>query len=78
MVRLASVSETERNYLLGKVNDLSGFDGRPWVTGPALSKRRVAIITTSGLHRQADRPFGAGGADADYRVIPGTSAPASW
>ncbi len=71
MVRLADVSESERNHLLGKVKDLTGFDNRPWVDGPALNKRRVAIITTAGLHHQSDRPFGAGAADVDYRVIPG-------
>lgn len=71
MVRLADLSEPERNYLLGKVKDLTGFDGRAWVEGPALKQRRVAIITTSGLHRQGDRPFGGGAADVDYRVIPG-------
>jgi D-proline reductase (dithiol) PrdB len=71
MVRLADLTEPERNYLLGRVKDLTGFDGRPWVGGPALSKRRVAIVTTSGLHRRGDRPFGGGAADVDYRVISG-------
>lgn len=71
MVRLADLSETERNYLLGRVKDLKGFDHGAWVRGPALNQRRIAIITTSGLHRQCDRPFGAGAADVDYRVIPG-------
>ena len=71
MVRLADLSEPERNYLLGRIKDLTGFDGRPWVAGPRLNKRRVAIITTSGIHREGDRPFGDGAADVDYRVIPG-------
>lgn len=71
MVRLADLSEPERNYLLGRIKDLTGFDGRPWVAGPALNKRRVAIITTAGIHHEGDRPFGGGAADVDYRVIPG-------
>lgn len=71
MVRLADVTEPERDYLLGRVKDLTGFDGRPWVAGPPLTQRRIAIITTSGIHREGDRPFGSGAADADYRVIPG-------
>lgn len=74
MVRLADLSEPERNHMLDRVKDLKGFDGRPWVAGPALSKRRVAIITTSGIHRDGDRPFGDGASDADYRVIPGDVA----
>ncbi len=71
MVRLADLSEPERDYLLGRVKDLTGFHGRPWVGGPPLNKRRVAIITTSGIHRDGDRPFGDGAAAVDYRVIPG-------
>lgn len=71
MVRLADVTQPERDYLLGRIEDMTGFDGRPWVAGPALSKRRVAIITTSGIHREGDRPFGEGAAAVDYRVIPG-------
>lgn len=71
MVRLIDMSESERDYLLGRIKDLAGFDGRPWAAGAALNKRRVAIITTSGIHRDGDRPFGDGSLDADYRVIPG-------
>jgi hypothetical protein len=33
------------------------FDTQPWVTGPPLPQRRVAIISTAGLHRRGDRPF---------------------
>ena len=69
MVRLVDLTKSERDYLLGRVKDLAGFDGRPWVAGPSLNKRRVAIITTSGIHCDGDRPFGDGTADADYRVI---------
>jgi D-proline reductase (dithiol) PrdB len=39
------------------------------VLGPPLGRRRVAIVTTSGLHARGDRPFDIGA--ADYRVIPG-------
>lgn len=60
--------------MVDKLKDLSGFDGRPWVGGPALSRRRVAIVTTAGLHRRGDAPFPS--ASADYRVIPGETAAA--
>lgn len=75
MVRLADLSEPERNYMLGRIKDLSGFDGRrPWVDGVPFNRRRVAIITTAGIHCQTDRPFGDSAADVDYRVIPGDVA----
>jgi D-proline reductase (dithiol) PrdB len=71
MVRLADLPEWEREHMLEKVNGLSGFDGRPWVNGPPLAERRVAIVTTAGLHRRGDAPFPQ--ASADYRVIPGAT-----
>ena len=45
MVRLADLPEWERAHLLAKVKDLGGFNGRPFVIGPPLAARRVAIIT---------------------------------
>ena len=45
------------------------FDSAPWVEGPPLSERRVAIISTAGLQERGDRPFTVGA--ADYRVISG-------
>jgi D-proline reductase (dithiol) PrdB len=44
------------------------FATRPWVTGPALSGRRVAIVSSAGLVVRGDDPFR--GRDPDYRVIP--------
>ncbi|MCC7485462.1 MAG: hypothetical protein IT529_10795 [Burkholderiales bacterium] len=55
--------------MLAKVPALPRFPGRPWARGPALARRRVAIVTTAGLHVRADRAWSAGG--MDYRVIPG-------
>lgn len=74
MVRLADLPDWDRENLLKKVPSLSQFSGRPWARGPALSQRRVAIVTTAGLHVRSDRPFGAGAAGMDYRVIPGDVA----
>ncbi len=71
MVRLADLSDNERKRALGRIKDLPDFSGRPWVTGPPLGQRRVAIITTSGIHRKGDTPFSDGDAAAEYRVIPG-------
>jgi D-proline reductase (dithiol) PrdB len=49
------------------------FTTRPWVTGPALSPRRVAVVSSAGLVVRGEVPFR--GRDADYRVIPSGTAP---
>ena len=70
MVRLADLAEWDRDNMLKKVPTLPKFESRPWVSGPPLSRRRVAIVTTAGLHMRGDRPF-TGTTGMDYRVIPG-------
>lgn len=47
------------------------FATRPWVTGPALDRRRVAIVSSAGLVVRGEKPFRGG--DADYRAIPSTT-----
>lgn len=42
--------------------------GKPWADGPSLADRRIAIVTTAGVHRRSDRPFVMG--SVDYRVLP--------
>jgi D-proline reductase (dithiol) PrdB len=49
------------------------FETRPWVTGPALSRRRVAIVSSAGLVVRGEDPFR--GRDPDYRVIPSWTKP---
>src|SRR5439155_4032356 len=49
------------------------FETRPWVTGPALSRRRVAIVSSAGLVVRGEDPFR--GRDPDYRVIPAGTRP---
>jgi len=49
------------------------FATRPWVTGPPLSRRRVAIVSSAGLVVRGETPFR--GRDADYRVIPADTRP---
>jgi len=39
------------------------------VKGPPLRERRVALVSTAGVHLRSDRPFGLGA--GDYRIIPG-------
>lgn len=73
MARMSDFSETEQKHHLDKIAELPDFGVTPDVAGPPLAQRRVAIITTAGLHLRSDRPFDSGA--ADYRVIPG-DAPA--
>ena len=50
------------------------FATRPWVDGPPLPERRVAIVSSAGLVRRGEMPFR--GRDPDYRAIPGDTRPA--
>lgn len=65
MVRLADLDEPERSHL-GNI-PCHKFDTEPWVGGPPLQERRIAIVSTAALQHRDDTPFviGAG----DYRVI---------
>jgi D-proline reductase (dithiol) PrdB len=73
MPRLDRLSQVARNTLLtfpARVHDTTPFS-RP---ARPLSACRVAIVTTAGLHRRDDRPFGPG--EQTYRVIPADAPPA--
>lgn len=70
MVRLADLPEWEQQHLLGKIPTLPKFAIRPWARGGPLARRRVALITTAGLHLRSDRAFTLD-TQNDYRVIPG-------
>ncbi|ETW92584.1 MAG: hypothetical protein ETSY2_53100 [Candidatus Entotheonella gemina] len=67
MVRLMDLPAYEREHLLAK--SFQPFPTQPWVSGPALAERRVALVTTAGLHRRDDRHFSR--RSGDYRVLPG-------
>jgi len=49
------------------------FATTPWVGGPPLARRRVAIVSSAGLVVSGETPFR--GRDADYRAIPATTRP---
>ena len=74
MARITDFPEWERHHHLDKISTLPDFGEAPFVAGPPLNQRRVAIITTSGIHVRGDRPFENGA--ADYRIIPGNTPPA--
>ena len=69
MVRLADLPEWDRKNKLDKLKELTGWDARPWVKPPPLAQCRIAIVTTAGVHRKGDRPFGPGA--SAYRILPG-------
>lgn len=68
MARLEHMEEPQRSHIANL--KLPAFDSTPWVPGPPLHQRRVAIISTAGLHGREDRPFSFAPGD-HYRVIPG-------
>ena len=68
MAILEELPEMERQFL--EALECPVFETRPWIKGPPLSERRVAIISTAGLHGKQDRPFTFDPGDY-YRVIPG-------
>jgi D-proline reductase (dithiol) PrdB len=49
------------------------FKTKPWVGGPPLTQRRIAIVSSAGLVVRGETPFR--GRDPDYRVIPATILP---
>ncbi len=66
MVRLTDLTREEREFLLDwqcPEIDIDAFQ-----TGPPLSERRVAMVTSAGLRRHADSAFNMD--TADYRVLP--------
>lgn len=67
MVRISNLPEYEAKHLLSK--ECLPFATEPWVTGPPLKQRRVAMITTSGIHLKGEKSFDF--QDTAYRVIPG-------
>ena len=67
MPRLDRLPQVLRNTMLtfpSQVNDTAPFAP---LKAP-LARCRVAIVTTAGLHRRGDRPFGPG--DQTYRIVP--------
>ena len=67
MVRLSDLPPPVADFLANM--PMPEFASTPWAAPPPLRDARVAIVSTAGLHRRADRMF-QGGAN-DYRIIPG-------
>jgi D-proline reductase (dithiol) PrdB len=69
MVRLSDLTPEDAHHLLSKA--CPRFESEPFVAGPPLRERRVAIVTTAGLHLSGQTTFEL--RDTSYRVIPGTT-----
>lgn len=72
MARLSDMPETLQAHMRNL--PLPEFETTPYAEGPALSERRVALISTAGLSMRGEAPFALGG--ADYRVVPGDASQA--
>lgn len=66
MTRYADMPESVARHLARL--PLPEMEGGAFVLGPPLSERRVAVVSSAGLGRRGDRPFGPGA--VDYRVLP--------
>jgi len=67
MVYLHEMPEAPRNMIVNQ--DLPDFGPTACADGPPLKDRKIAIITTAGLHRREDKHFSPG--VGEYRIIPG-------
>jgi D-proline reductase (dithiol) PrdB len=66
MVRMTDLPQTTQT---GMANlECPRFETTPFVSGPPLAKRRVAVVSSAGLVRRGERPFVS--SDVDYRALP--------
>ncbi len=70
MARLNEIPEPMRLHIAGL--ECPKFETHPWAESAPLYQRRVAMISTAGLHHRDDRPFTI--MSGDYRIIPGNIA----
>ena len=70
MARLDDIPAAERRVIENL--SLPTYETTPFVRGLPLAERRVALVSTAGLQRRGDRPFGVSA--GDYRVIPSSVA----
>jgi len=71
MARMKDLVPAEQEHLRNL--PLPRYETTPWVEGPPLAERRVAIVTTAGLSLRGETLFTLG--SADYRVIPADTDP---
>ena len=67
MARLEDIPEPTRTA--ARDIPCPAFDTTPFVTGPSLSERRVAIVSSAALIHRGDKPFDFG--SGEYRAVSG-------
>ena len=70
MARLDQLPDPMGSYLAAL--ECPTFESQPWVEGPPLAQRRIAIISTAGLHPRNAEPFTS--LSGEYKIIPGDTA----
>jgi len=68
MARLEDIPEPTRTAVANL--PCPSFETTPFVTGPALSGRRVAIVSSAALIGRGDKPFPFG--SGEFRAVPST------
>ena len=71
MARPEDIPQPTRDVVLNL--PCPAFDTTPFVSGPPLSQRRFAILTSAALIRRGDEPFAFG--SGECRFIPAGTAP---
>jgi D-proline reductase (dithiol) PrdB len=66
MVHLSQMPDMIRNNLINQ--ELPEFETTPWADGPPLAERRIALISTAGLHLKGETAYAAD--SGEYRIIP--------
>lgn len=72
MARLEDIPKATRDNVVAL--DCPAPSAHPWVEGPPLSERRIALLTTAALVKRGDPPFMPG--SAEFRELP-SALPAS-
>ncbi len=68
MARIDDIPQGTRQAVLGL--QIASFDTEPFVSGPPLARRRVAVISSAALHPRGSAPFLPG--TAEMRMLPAT------
>ena len=71
MARLEDIPQPTRDAALAV--PCPSFETRPFVFGPPLAQRRVAIVSSAALIRRGDKPFPFG--SAECRFLPASTPP---
>jgi D-proline reductase (dithiol) PrdB len=71
MARIEDIPQPTRDAVLSV--PCPSFDTQPFVGGPPLAQRRVAIVSSAALIRRGDTPFPFG--SAECRLLPASTPP---